>query len=530
MKVKSAFSIVFIMALALLLSSISIQEPVSAADPAFVDVPLDHPYHNYIEALYANGYVAGCSEEPRMYCPEGIMNRAESAVFVDRGNHGAEYDPPDPVEVVFADVGLDAWYADWVHGLWDDGYTAGCGTDPLVYCPDEEHTRAEGCVFYLRMMYGADYEPPLGKGYFEDVDAEAWYADWVDAAWEAGIAEPCSTEPLRYCPEEGLTRAVAAYMMVQAKDLPLPTPTATATPTSTLTPMPTATTTPTSPPVGEAIIVDHTSTDLSQIPDEWLERAKELAVHYGHTSHGSQILAGLNYLETYVDPVKYSVAIGDRTGDRTPRLPAQENSPALRVWEEGLWPDTTSSHLGYWEGEEAQQGTMSVLDTGLFDVSGWSWCGQVSQSEWPYIQEYLDVMVSFEQQQPDVTFFYMTGHNVAPGPPNHQQVAYERTHSNNDGIKEFVIENDRVLFDFADIEAWDPAGNYYPEEDGTCVWCESWCNQHPEDCANIPERCEVGSETCCAHTHGLHCVLKAKAFWWMMARLAGWDGTPANGQ
>jgi hypothetical protein len=185
-----------------------------------VDVPLDHPYYDYIEVLYQDGYVAGCSTDPLMYCPERIMNRAESSVFVERGIHGAEYDPPDPTAVIFDDVALNAWYADWVHGLWDDGYTAGCGTDPLIYCPDQEHTRAEGCVFYLRMMYGADYVPGDPKGYFADVDSEMWYAKWVDAAWEAGIAEPCGTEPeLLFCPEDGLTRAVAAYMMVQAKEL-----------------------------------------------------------------------------------------------------------------------------------------------------------------------------------------------------------------------------------------------------------------------------------------------------------------------
>jgi hypothetical protein len=189
----------------------------------FVDVPLDHAYYDYIEVLYQDGYVAGCSTDPLMYCPERIMNRAESSVFVERGIHGAEFDPPDPTAVIFDDVALDAWYADWVHGLWDDGYTAGCGTDPLIYCPDQEHTRAEGCVFYLRMLYGEDYVPADPKGYFADVDSEMWYAKWVDAAWEAGIAEPCATEPeLMFCPEDGLTRAVAAYMMVRANEISIP--------------------------------------------------------------------------------------------------------------------------------------------------------------------------------------------------------------------------------------------------------------------------------------------------------------------
>jgi hypothetical protein len=189
----------------------------------FADVPSDHPYYDYIEALYQNGYVAGCSTDPLMYCPERVMNRAESSVFVERGIHGAAYDPLDPTVVVFTDVALDAWYADWVHGLWDDGYTAGCNENPLEYCPDRSHTRAEGCVFYLRMMYGADYVPSDPQGYFADVDPGMWYAKWVDAAWEAGIAEPCATEPeLLFCPEDALTRAVAAYMMVQAKMLDVP--------------------------------------------------------------------------------------------------------------------------------------------------------------------------------------------------------------------------------------------------------------------------------------------------------------------
>ncbi len=43
-----------------------------------------------------------------------------------------------------------------------------------------------------------------------------------------------------------------------------------------------------------AIIVDHTSTDLSKIPDYWLEQARKLTFHFAHTSHGSQLVTGLN--------------------------------------------------------------------------------------------------------------------------------------------------------------------------------------------------------------------------------------------
>jgi hypothetical protein len=189
--------------------------------PIFTDVPFSHPYNAEIEALYQAGYTAGCSTNPLMYCPEATMNRAESSVFVERGIHTASYDPPTPTSQVFADLPLDSWAAKWVNGLWQDQYTAGCGTNPLVYCPWQGHTRAEGCVFYMRMLNGATYEPPQpAQQTFGDVPLSTWYAKWVQAAYDAGLLTACQTSPeLRFCPEGPLTRALAAYMMVQAKGL-----------------------------------------------------------------------------------------------------------------------------------------------------------------------------------------------------------------------------------------------------------------------------------------------------------------------
>ena len=130
------------------------------------------------------------------------------------------------------------------------------------------------------------------------------------------------------------------------------------------------------------VIADHNAVqEFESIPDYWLNEAKKLAIHFGHTSHGSQIISGLYYLETYVDPVKYSVVVGPRNSERIPDLPSEENPPVLRIWEEGLWPDTADGHLGYWLGEDAIEGTVDVLDTGLFVVSGWSWCGQVALND-----------------------------------------------------------------------------------------------------------------------------------------------------
>jgi hypothetical protein len=218
--------------------------PTPVDTPIFVDVPFDHPYNEEIETLYRAGYTSGCNTDPLMYCPEEAMTRAESAVFVERGVHSADYVPSDPTQQIFSDVSLSEWYAKWATGLWQDGYTDGCGTDPLVYCPLQEHIRAEGAVFYLRMLYGADYTPPDPIGIFDDVPLDTWYAKWVEAAYSAALIEPCETSPLRYCPEAPLTRAVAAYMMVQAKDV-IPGPEPTETPGPSPTPSPTSTPSPT---------------------------------------------------------------------------------------------------------------------------------------------------------------------------------------------------------------------------------------------------------------------------------------------
>jgi murein DD-endopeptidase MepM/ murein hydrolase activator NlpD len=190
----------------------------------FGDVPDSYWAAPYINALFNAGYVAGCSAEPRLYCPEDTMTRAEGAVFVERGIRGGGFMPANPTEKVFSDVKLSDWFAPWVDALWRDGFTAGCSLTELKYCPNQGHTRAEGAVFYLRMLNGSSYTPPPASSMsFSDVAPEAWYADWVEAAYQAGLLLPCRSEPdLAYCPEDPLLRSVGAYMMVAAKGgLPL---------------------------------------------------------------------------------------------------------------------------------------------------------------------------------------------------------------------------------------------------------------------------------------------------------------------
>ena len=256
--------------------------------------------------------------------------------------------------------------------------------------------------------------------------------------------------------------------------------------------------------MGQAMIVDHGCTDISQVPANYIEKAKEtFKVAYGHTSHGSQIVSGMNALrKSNPDLFGFSRAGGKELSlfDTTP--PGDLGNP-----DRSTWAQRTRDLLAVPGGDR--------------NLIMWSWCGQAGSASEKDIQLYLDLMSGLEKEFPKVKFVYMTGHLDGSGKTGNLNLRNEQ-------IREFCRKNGKILFDFADIESFDPDGKVnfmelgaadscdYRKEGVTRNWADEWLQKNPGHGIALPDSA--------AHSRPLNGALKGRAFWWMMARLAGWDG------
>lgn len=265
------------------------------------------------------------------------------------------------------------------------------------------------------------------------------------------------------------------------------------------------------------IIIDHTCTDIRQIPQWAIEQAKStLHIAYGHTSHGSQLISGMGSSGTQLDTFM--------TSNGAP--------PGLYVWHDGpqagaldLDDYFASGDLGNPDRVTWAQLTRNYLNNPAnadVNVVIWSWCGQVDGTA-ADINTYLNLMSQLETEYPHVSFIYMTGHLNGTGASGNVNVR-------NNQIRNYCVANNKILYDFADIESYDSDGllnymalfandncDYDSDGNGTLDrnWALDWQNSHT-----------LGVDwwmSGAAHSQHLNGNRKGYAAWWLWATLAGWN-------
>lgn len=279
--------------------------------------------------------------------------------------------------------------------------------------------------------------------------------------------------------------------------------------------------------VSDTILIDHYCTDIQLIPFEFITAAKQnLVIAYGHTSHGSQLISGMGNLDDFMKNQGSPDGFFDFNSDGSNDALTLHDSPFQNAYDLGN-PDFTS-----W----ASETRVYLNNHPEVNVIMWSWCGQVSWASENDIDTYLQLMDNLETDYPGVQFVYITGHLDGSG--------IEGTlHQNNNRIRNFCRVNGKILYDFADIESFDPDGetnymallandncDYDSDSDGNqdSNWATNWQNNHT---VNVDwYNCDA------AHSQPLNGNLKAYAAWWLFAQLAGWkvqtnsvDVIPLNG-
>ena len=188
--------------------SLAVSGGSAVAQGGFSDLDEAGAHRAGVEALAEMGVLEGTDCGAGEFCPTGALPRWVMAVWLVRVLDGVD---PARSGSRFSDVDPDQWWAPFVERLAVLEVTAGCAAGPVRYCPDDSVTRAQMATFLTR-AFGLESSSPFG---FVDI-SRSTHAGSIDALAAAGVTAGCAAGPVRYCPDDSVTRGQMATFLVRA--------------------------------------------------------------------------------------------------------------------------------------------------------------------------------------------------------------------------------------------------------------------------------------------------------------------------
>jgi hypothetical protein len=218
----------------------------------------------------------------------------------------------------------------------------------------------------------------------------------------------------------------------------------------------------------QAIIADRTTVDLSLIPDGALSLARNLKVHLRRASVGGNIDDGLNAIQTE-NSIKYNRSNWVFYARGNPGWEAKVNEFAAFV-DANLWD---------------------------YDVFSMKFCWIDPDA---VFAAYRDTLLRLESTYTGKRFVWWTMPITrdVDGSEASRQVF-------NDSVRAYASANGKFLFDIADIEATTAAGEKKTDGSGHELQQDAWSSDG-------------------GHLNDAGARRVASAWWWLMARAAGWNG------